>query len=127
MKTMARYLWPAPWTVFGLACAIAAWAVGARWSRHGNTLEVTGGRLLHAWTGLPGCSRFGAITLGHVILAIDAPTADHLRAHERVHVRQYEAWGLLFVPAYLGASVWQWLRGRDPHRDNPFEKAAHAA
>lgn len=127
MKNLLRYLWPAPWTALGLACALAARAAGARWSRHGDTLEVTGGRLLMAWTRLPGCSRFGAITLGHVILAVDAPTTNALRAHERVHVRQYEVWGLLFVPAYLAAGAWQWLRGRDAHRDNPFEQAARVS
>ena len=48
------------------------------------------------------------------------------RAHERVHVRQCERWGPLFVPAYLGVSLWLMARGRDAYRDNPFEVEAYA-
>jgi len=125
-KTL-RYLWAGPWTLTGLAIALAAVLAGARARRIGGTLEVSGGALVEAWCRLPHCGRFGAMTLGHVILAADSEIAAALRAHERVHVRQYETWGPLFVPAYLAASAWQWARGRDPYRDNPFERAAHAA
>ena len=48
MKNLVRYLWPAPWTALGLACALAACAAGARGSWRGDTLEVTGGKLLAA-------------------------------------------------------------------------------
>jgi hypothetical protein len=41
-----------------------------------------------------------------------------------VHVRQYEHWGPLFVPAYLAASLWALLRGRDPYYHNWFEMEA---
>jgi hypothetical protein len=51
---------------------------------------------------------------------------DHCRTHELVHVRQYERWGPLFVPAYLASSAIIWLRGGDPYRDNPFEREAYA-
>ena len=50
-----------------------------------------------------------------------------LRAHEQVHVRQYERWGLFFVPAYLVSSLWQLLRGRHIYRDNCFEREAFGA
>ena len=36
-------------------------------------------------------------------------------------------WGILFVPAYLSASVYLYFRGRDAYRDNPFEVEAYAA
>ena len=48
-----------------------------------------------------------------------------VRAHELVHVRQYERWGPLFVPAYLAASAWMLVSGRDPYYDNHFERAAY--
>ncbi len=67
-----------------------------------------------------------ALTLGHVVLARDADTLDLTRAHERVHVRQYERWGLLFIPAYVVASVWASLCGRHFYFDNPFEAEAYA-
>ena len=59
-----------------------------------------------------------------VVLALDHDTLAALRAHERIHVQQYERWGPLFVPAYLGSSLLQWLRGQDPYLSNWFEREA---
>jgi hypothetical protein len=42
-------------------------------------------------------------------------------------VRQYERWGAFFLLAYPAASLWQLLRGRRAHRDNPFEIEARDA
>jgi hypothetical protein len=58
------------------------------------------------------------------VLARDEAALDETRAHERVHVAQCERWGLLFVPAYLGASALAWLRGGDAYFDNVFEREA---
>jgi hypothetical protein len=68
-----------------------------------------------------------ALTLGHVVLARDAELLATTRAHERVHVRQYERWGPLFVPAYLVASVIAALRGGHFYFDNAFEVEAYRA
>ena len=46
------------------------------------------------------------------------------RAHERVHVRQCEAWGPFFIPAYLIAGAWAWLRGEGAYEGNYFERQA---
>ena len=46
--------------------------------------------------------------------------------HERIHVRQCERWGPLFLPAYLLASAFIALRGGNPYLDNPFEREAYA-
>ena len=67
---------------------------------------------------------FAALTLGHVVIGVDRAALARLRRHERVHVRQYERWGPLFVPLYLLAFAWAWCRGRHPYLDNPFEIAA---
>lgn len=67
-----------------------------------------------------------AMTLGHTVIGQTAAALDLTRRHELVHVRQYEHWGPFFIPAYLLCSLWQWLRGRDPYRDNPFEVEAFA-
>ena len=67
--------------------------------------------------------RYRAITLGHVVLCvddIDEPTF----IHELVHVRQYERWGPLFIPAYIVSSLVAAIRGRHFYRDNTFELAA---
>jgi hypothetical protein len=67
-----------------------------------------------------------AMALGHTVLGQTAAALDISRAHELVHVRQYERWGPLFGPAYLGCSLFLWLRGKRPYRDNPFEREAYA-
>jgi hypothetical protein len=53
------------------------------------------------------------------------PTLDCARSHEQVHVRQYEQWGPLFLPAYLASSLWQLACGRHCYRDNWFERQAY--
>lgn len=65
------------------------------------------------------------MTLGHCVLAADRAQLVRTRNHELVHVRQYERWGPMFVPAYFVASAWVWSRGGDPYWDNPFEAQAY--
>ena len=67
-----------------------------------------------------------AMTFGHIVFGQSISALDITRAHERVHVRQYERWGPLFLPAYFIASFYQFARKRDPYRDNPFEVEAYA-
>ena len=65
------------------------------------------------------------MALGHVVLGQSADDLDDAYEHELVHVRQYERWGPLFVPAYFAAAAWQTLHGRHPYWDNPFEREAY--
>jgi hypothetical protein len=121
------YLWAAPVSIPGLLLALAARYRGATDVVDG-VVEAHGPLL--AW-GLrrlvPLDGGAAAITLGHVVLARSQDALEMTRAHERVHVRQYERWGLFLVPAYLGASVWALLRRRHPYFDNPFEREAFRA
>lgn len=112
-------LWALPNSLLGLAFGLLLWPLGARMRRVDGVLEIAafGQRPRHRWP-------FDAITLGHVVLGTHALELDRLRAHERVHVRQYERWGPLFLPAYLMAGAWQFLRGRNAYWDNPFEVEA---
>jgi hypothetical protein len=64
------------------------------------------------------------VTFGHTVLARDRAAIERTREHERVHVRQYERWGLLFVPAYLFHWCRLWCLGKNPYYDNPFEREA---
>ena len=121
-----RYLWAAPYTVLGLLLGAVGILFGATARRHHGVVEVCGGRLGRALGRLPELLRFSAMTLGHVILAVDRSALAQLRLHERVHVRQYERWGPLFLPAYLLSSLLQLLRGRNPYRENHFERQAYA-
>lgn len=121
MKNLARILWVGPCSLLGLLLALIVLLAGGKWRPHDGTLEITLrdrdaslGPLLRAL-------RFGAITLGHIIVALTREELDALRDHERVHVRQYERWGGFFFFAYAGSSAWQLLRGRRAYWDNHFE------
>jgi hypothetical protein len=120
---LLRYLWAVPYTLLGLAVGGMACLFGATARRHHGVIEFYGGR-----AGAVLARPFGvhAMTLGHVILAVDRSALAQLRRHEHVHVRQYERWGPLFVPAYLLSSLVQLLRGRHPYRENHFERQAYA-
>lgn len=114
---MLRYLWAAPCTLVGFTAALPLLLGGAQSRLVRGVLEVSGSAIAQR---LP----FDAITLGHVVLARTPRAMARWRRHERVHVRQCERWGPLFFPTYLLAGAWQWLRGRSPYRDNPFEAQA---
>ena len=123
-RWLTRYLWASPATAVGLLLAFIVSLSGARAQVVDGALEVAGGRLTAILARLPRWLRFGAITFGHVIVAVDQPQLDRSRAHEQVHVRQYERWGILFFPLYLGSSLSALLRGQQPYRDNRFEREA---
>ncbi len=127
MSTVLRWLWPAPWALLGLLIGGLACACGARLRRVDGVFEFSGGWLGQRAERGVGPFAVTAITLGHVVLGSSAATLDQLRAHEHTHVRQYEQWGPLFVPAYLASSLWQGLRGRHVYRDNWFEQEAFRA
>lgn len=101
------------------------WRMLERMNFADDLLEVYGGAvswLLRRAVPLPGGA--AALTLGRVVLGRSAAALSQCREHERIHVRQYERWGPLFIPVYLLASVAAGLRGGDPYRDNPFEREA---
>ncbi|HYD34404.1 MAG TPA: signal peptide prediction [Methylophilaceae bacterium] len=124
MLKLAKLLWASPGSLVGLIVGVVLLLLGGKAKCMQGTLEVAfRKRHMHCGNlmrGLP----FRAITFGHVILAITEEELDHLRAHERVHVRQYERWGIFFFPAYLASSLWQLLRGRRAYWDNYFEVQA---
>ncbi|HEY1071265.1 MAG TPA: hypothetical protein VGE33_12135 [Thermomonas sp.] len=118
-------VWALPVTAIGLAAGLAALAAGARMHLSRRDLACVFQQV--PWG--PG----GALTLGNVILdtgvMLDRPCntyahdAGHrheprvlLADHERAHVLQYMALGVLFLPLYLlhGGVV----------ASNPFERAA---
>ena len=126
-SSVVRYAWAAPTTALGLLVMLAAsWRLRARVvdgviEAHGPGIAW----LLTHMTLLQGGA--SAVTLGHVVIGRDARSLDRDRAHERVHVRQCERWGPLFVPAYLAASAWAAWRGGHFYVDNVFEREAFRA
>ncbi len=121
-----KYIWPLPITLFGLILASIVQITGGVCKRYGNALEASNGAasrllwLMNPWANIE------AITLGHVILARDADTAERLRTHEHTHVRQYERWGVIFPLAYFASSAIAVMKGGDAYRDNVFEREAFA-
>jgi len=123
-----RYAWALPNSVLGAALAVSALASGGRATMVDGVVEAHGGLVtlvLRHMVPLQGGA--SAMTLGHVVLGRDAASLQRTRAHERAHVRQYEAWGLLFIPAYVMASIVVASRGRHYYRDNRFEREAVAS
>ena len=121
-----RLAWALPWTLAGLLLALPALLGGGwQWRR----LDGTGALFAHG--GLTGRllarSWIGAITIGHCVLARDLATLERTLAHELVHVRQYERWGLLFPFLYFWASWQAWRRGGRAYWDNRYEVEARAA
>jgi len=123
---LATYLWALPWTIAGVAVGTLGLATGGRVQRRGRVVEFYGGAVAWLLKRAPGtgCGA-AAMTLGHVVLGQTAAALDVTRRHELVHVRQYERWGPLFIPAYLLCSAVIWARGGDAYRDNPFEREAY--
>jgi hypothetical protein len=126
LRAAAVRLWVLPTTLVGLVLASAAlW--GGRARMRSGVLEVRGGFLGSVLRRLP---PFGtcaaAMALGHVILAMTEDDLTRHREHERVHVRQCERWGPLFLPAYAASSLLAWVRGADPYMGNVFEREAFA-
>ena len=122
---LLRYSWALPATVLGLVlAALALWR--GRVALVDGVVEAEGPLVCWALAHLvplPGGA--AAITLGHVVLGRDPSTLALTRAHERVHVRQYELWGPFFLPAYLLSSSIALARRRHAYYDNVFEQEAH--
>lgn len=125
LRTLA-YLWASPNTLLGMVLGAVIWGAGGHVRLVDGTIECYGGSIGRFLDRLPSF-KFTAITFGHTILATSHVSLCEVRTHERVHVRQYECWGIFFLPAYWLSSVWQVMCGRDLYRDNYFEKQAYAA
>lgn len=118
-------LWASPWTLLGLLAGLLAISTGGTIQRTGKVLEFYGGVLCWALAKAPIVGGASAMTLGHVVIGRTLDDIERTRAHEAVHVAQYERWGLFFIPAYFACSIWLWIRGQNPYFDNPFEREAY--
>lgn len=117
-------VWASPYTLLGLLLGVVGLSTGGRVQVRGRVIEFYGGSvkwLLQRFFFGEGAMAF---TLGHTVLGQTDAALDIARNHEMVHVRQFERWGPLMGPAYLGCSLVLWLTGRRAYRDNPFEREA---
>lgn len=128
MPSLAKALyiaWASPNTLLGVSLGAVGLLTRGRVQIRRGVLEFyAGGVCWILQRGRPG-GFAAAITFGHTILGQDEADLDLCRDHEHVHVHQYERWGPLFLPAYLACSLVLWIRGRDPYRENPFEREAY--
>jgi hypothetical protein len=119
-----KIIWAVPWSLFGLAIGGLGLISGGRVRRNGRTLEIWGGYLPTILSVFPFYSGSPVATFGHVVLGRTECYLDACREHQLVHVRQYERWGVLFVPAYLLCAIVLWFQGKRVYYDNPFEQQA---
>lgn len=121
---LAKMLWAAPCSAVGLVLALVPLACGGRAAWTQGALEVTYRERLAGCGRLARALPFRGIVFGHVILAVTAEELSHIGPHERVHVEQYERWGVFFFLAYGVSGAWQVVRGRSAYWDNHFEVQA---
>ncbi|MCR9201750.1 MAG: hypothetical protein NXI04_24150 [Planctomycetaceae bacterium] len=127
VRQLLAFLWALPYTLVGVSIGVMGLCTRGHVRRRGRVLEFYGGGTKWFVNRLPDGQFVLALTLGHTIIGQTEASLDVARKHELVHVRQYEVWGPLMGPAYLLASVWMWVAGRDPYTDNPFERQAYEA
>lgn len=125
--TCLAIAWASPCTAVGLLAGLLGLLSGGHVRRRGRTLEFWGGIVSWFLRRIPGLGAVSAMTVGHVILGESDDSLDYSRAHEWIHVRQYERWGIFFFPAYFGCMLWLFARGQHPYYDNPFEVEAYRA
>jgi hypothetical protein len=99
VPTWLGFLWTAPNTLLGLVLGLLTFQPPRL--AHGLVLFDRGPRGL---TSLLRAANRGAMTVGFVVLS-SVPVEGRLLAHEAHHVRQYGAWGPLFIPVYLVLAI----------------------
>ena len=124
MKRLLAYAWAAPVSAAAMPVVPLVLASGGTARLIDGVLEVGGGVLGPLLTRAIPAFPIGAITLGHVVLGADARCLEESRGHERVHVAQYERWGILFPVLYAASSLGALLSGGRAYGDNAFEKEA---
>ena len=125
LRRVSAVVWALPTTGVGLLLTAVALATRGRARLVTGVIEVHGGLTARLMTRLP-TPGVAAITLGHVVLGMDAAALEATRTHERVHVAQCERWGPYFLPAYALSSLWALMRSGHPYHDNAFERDACA-
>ena len=123
-----RYLWVAPISLWFVPLAWVARWTGGSYAWHTGVLEIEGG-IVGKWldNGIPLFGSVNAFTVGHVVVGVSPAHLASSRVHERVHVRQFERWGVLFPLVYAFAGWQAKRRGGHFYWDNPYEIEARAA
>lgn len=115
MLTGLGFLWTLPNTVIGLVFGLLTFQVPRI---HGGALVFD--RKARGLTWILRRMHRVAMTVGFVIVSAE-PVEGTLLIHERAHVRQYMAWGPLFIPVYLVLAI------PYGYRRHPMERRARRA
>lgn len=115
MVWVLGFVWTLPNTIIGLV--LGALTLQAP-RLHGGAIVFD--RAPRGLTGAMSALNRVAMTVGFVIVSA-APVEGRLLAHERHHIRQYMAWGPLFIPVYLLLAI------GFGYRRHPMERAARRA
>ena len=120
-----KYVWVFPVTFLGLCIAGLTAITGGSVRCVSGAIEANGGfaewvirRILR--------TKVSCMTVGHVIIGLHPDGLALARAHEHVHIEQYEKWGVFFIPLYIGSSLLAWSQGKHRYRDNVFEREAYS-
>ncbi|MEM6692217.1 MAG: hypothetical protein AAF664_22500 [Planctomycetota bacterium] len=124
VRQWLKIAWASPYTLLGLTLGVGGLLFGGKAKARGGVIEFYEGGVKWMIHRLPQGQWTLAFTLGHTILGQTEASIDVARAHERVHVAQYERWGPFMLPVYYACSVFVWMRGGHFYRDNPFEREA---
>jgi len=127
--TLLGIVWAAPLTLFGVVLALPILALRgqAQLVRGPTVALMVRGPFADQLLGRHPFGAMAAMALGHVVIAGHHGLSMRVLTHELAHVRQAARWGIFFPLAYLAASGWAALRGRDAYWHNWFEIAARAA
>jgi len=99
MPTWLGCLWTSPNTLIGLVLGLLTFQLPT--VRDGAVIFDKAPRGL-TWL-MPRMHRT-AMTVGFVIVSAE-PVTGRLLAHERWHIRQFSAWGPLFIPVYFALAI----------------------
>ncbi|NLF09220.1 MAG: hypothetical protein GX594_14775 [Pirellulaceae bacterium] len=122
---MAKIIWASPWSLWGAGIGLLGLLTGGGVQRSGRIVEFWGGLLPLFLRYFPFVAGSPVATFGHVVVGRSQRHLEACRPHQLIHVQQYECWGPLFIPMYLGWWFFLLTRGKHPYYDNPFEREAY--
>jgi len=127
--TALGILWALPLTLLGILLAVPILARGGNLSLISMPTPalLVSGSLADYFLEHHPFGAMCAMAIGHIVIANQRDLTPRILIHELAHVRQAAWWGIAFPAAYLAASGWALLHGRDAYWHNVFEVAAREA
>ena len=129
LSNLAGVLWALPLSLFGVMLALPVRMLHGRIDRVASNVPalLVRGPLADRLLARHPFGPMTAMAIGHIIIVRQHDLTPQTLAHELAHVRQSARWGPVFPFAYLAASAWAMLHGRQAYWHNHFEIAARQA